>query len=66
MSYSEILYHVKCFTGGATKKLIMDALDDIPVLMVNIDPSEEKPWRKAGKWWSADVGGSLRCLLVLT
>ncbi|CAK6956111.1 pre-mRNA 3'-end-processing factor FIP1 isoform X3 [Scomber scombrus] len=34
--------------SGATKRLIMDALDDIPVLMVNIDPSEEKPWRKAG------------------
>lgn len=61
MSDSDILYPVKCFTGkpSTTKREIVDALDDAPALIISIDPSEEKPWRKVGKWWSADVGCSL-------
>lgn len=62
MSVSDILYPVKCFTAGTTKRLNMDALDNIigiPALKVNVESVEEKPWRKAGKYWSADVDISL-------
>ena len=52
MSVSDILYPIKCFTASSTKRVDMDALDSIlgvPVLEVNIDSLEEKPWRRAGK-----------------